>query len=410
MYKIKSEFLNIINERGLLNQASDLEGLDNELMSGKPVIGYIGADPTADSLHMGNLCALTILRWFQKTGNKPIALIGGATGLIGDPSGRDSERPLMTEEIFNKNMAGIKKSMEKFFKFGGGETDAIMINNYDWFKDIGYIEFLTKYGRHFSVNEMIKRDSVKLRLEREQSLSFLEFNYSLLQAYDFFEIHKRYGAILQFGGADQWGNIVSGIDLARRLGVKLYGITNPLLVDANGVKFGKSMGNAVWINEDKLPAYDYYQFLRNVDDRDVSKLLRIFTDLPISEIEKLEKLQGAEINEAKKILAFEATKICRGEMEAKSSEQTAKETFEMGGMGQDLPTFNMVEDINIIDALVLTNLSKSKSDARRAVSANAISVMDSKITDDKFIIEKSIAKDGKIMIANGKKNKAILKV
>ncbi len=410
MYKVKSDFLNIIIERGLFNQASDLEGLDKKLCSGEPVIGYWGADPTADSLHIGNLVSLTLLRLFQKCGNKPIALIGGATGRIGDPSGRSSERPMMTDEIFAKNMAGIKKSMEKFFSFGDGKTDAIMVNNYDWFKDISYMDFLTKYGRYFSVNEMLKRESVKLRLDREQPLSFLEFNYSLFQAYDFVEINKRYGAILQFGGADQWGNIVSGVDLGRRLGLELYALTAPLLTDANGVKFGKSMGNAVWLNEDKLSAYDYYQFWRNVDDRDVGKLLKIFTELPISEIEKLEKLQGAEINEAKKILAFEATKICRGEDAARSAEMTAKETFEKGGMGQDLPTFKIESNLNIIDALVLSNLCKSKSDARRMIQAGAVAVNDIKINDDKFIIETSQAKDGKILIASGKKNKAVLEI
>lgn len=410
MYKVKSDFLNIIMERGLFNQASDLEGLDKKLCSGEPVIGYLGADPTADSLHIGNLVSLTLLRLFQKCGNKPIALIGGATGRIGDPSGRSSERPMMTDEIFAKNMAGIKKSMEKFFSFGDGKTDAIMVNNYDWFKDISYMDFLTKYGRYFSVNEMLKRESVKLRLEREQPLSFLEFNYSLFQAYDFVEINKKYGAVLQFGGADQWGNIVSGVDLGRRLGLELYALTAPLLTDANGVKFGKSMGNAVWLNEDKLSAYDYYQFWRNVDDRDVGKLLKIFTELPMSEIEKLEKLQGAEINEAKKILAFEATKICRGEDVARSAEMTAKETFEKGGMGQDLPTFKIESNLNIIDALVLSNLCKSKSDARRMIQAGAVAVNDIKINDDKFIIETSQAKDGKILIASGKKNKAVLEI
>ncbi len=410
MYKVKSDFLNIIQERGLLNQASDLEGLDKKLSSKEPVIGYLGCDPTADSLHIGNLVSLTMLHWFQKTGNKPIALIGGATGRIGDPSGRSSERPMMTEEVFNKNLAGIKKSMEKFFSFGTGATDAIIVNNYDWFKDIKYIDFLTEYGRYFSVNEMLKRESVKLRLDREQPLSFLEFNYSIFQAYDFVQIHKQYGAVLQFGGADQWGNIVSGVDLGRRLGFELFALTAPLLTDANGVKFGKSMGNAVWLNEDKLPSYDYYQFWRNVDDRDVGKLLRIFTELPMAEIEKLEQLQGAEINEAKKILAFEATKICRGETEAISSQKTATETFENKGIGSDLPTFELTENMNIIDALVLTNLCKSKSDARRMIQSNAISVNDTKITDDKFIIASQLANNGKILLSSGKKNKAVLVV
>ena len=410
MYEIKSDFLRILSERGLLNQASDLEGLDKELLSGKPVIGYLGADPTADSLHIGNLVALTVLRWFQKTGNKPIALIGGATGRIGDPSGRTEMRPMMTDEVFEKNMRGIRRSMEKFFTFGDGATDAIMVNNYDWFKDVKYIDFLMQYGRYFSVNEMLKRDSVKMRLDREQPLSFLEFNYSLFQAYDFVEINKRYGAILQFGGADQWGNLVSGIDFGRRFGVNLYDLTAPLLTDANGVKFGKSMGNAVWLNDEKLSAYDYYQFWRNVDDRDVVKLLKIFTELPMAEIEKLAKLEGAEINEAKKVLAFEATKLCRGEAEAKMAEETAKKTFEQGGMGAGLPTFAMEADMGIVDTLVMAGLCKSKSDARRMIVAGAVSVNEQKISDDKFVVVRELAKNGKILVSSGKKNKAVLEI
>ena len=409
MYNVKSDFLNILIERGLFNQCSDLEGLDKKLCSGT-VVGYWGTDPTADSLHVGNLASLTLLRWWQKTGNKPIVLVGGATGRIGDPSGRSSERPMMTDEVFAKNLEGIKKSAGKFFSFGNGKTDAIMVNNYDWFKDITYMDFLTKYGRYFSVNEMLKRESVKLRLDREQPLSFLEFNYSLFQAYDFVEIHKNYGAVVQFGGGDQWGNIVSGVDLGKRLNIELFALTNPLITDANGVKFGKSMGNAVWLNEERLSSYDYYQFWRNIDDRDVEKLLKIFTDLPISEISKLSKLQGAEINEAKKILAFEATKLCRGEEEAKKAETTAKETFENGGMGQDLPTFDMTSDLNIVDALVSTSLCKSKSDARRMITAGAISVNGEKITDDKFTVTSVLAKDGKILLSSGKKNKSVLKV
>ena len=409
MYSVKSDFLNILIERGLFNQSSDLEGLDKKLCTG-PQIAYWGTDPTADSLHIGNLASLTMLRWWQKTGNKPIVLVGGATGRIGDPSGRSSERPMMTDEVFTKNLAGIKKSAGKFFNFGTGKSDAIIVNNYDWFKDITYMDFLTKYGRFFSVNEMLKRESVKLRLDREQPLSFLEFNYSLFQAYDFVEIHKNYGAIVRFGGGDQWGNIVSGVDLGKKFGIELFALTTPLITDANGVKFGKSMGNAIWLNEEKLSSYDYYQFWRNVDDRDVEKLLKIFTDLPMDEISKLAKLQGAEINEAKKILAFEATKLCRGEEEAKKAEATAKETFENGGIGQDLPTFDMTSDLNIIDALVSTSLCKSKSDARRMITAGAISVNGEKITDDKFTVSKSMAKDEKILLSSGKKNKSVLKV
>ncbi len=409
MYNVKSDFLNILIERGLFNQSSDLEGLDKKLCEG-PQIAYWGTDPTAASLHVGNLASLTMLRWWQKTGNKPIVLVGGATGRIGDPSGRSSERPIMTDEVFAKNLEGIKKSAGKFFTFGNGSTDAIMVNNYDWFKDITYMDFLTKYGRYFSVNEMLKRESVKLRLDREQPLSFLEFNYALFQAYDFVEINKRHGAIVQFGGGDQWGNIISGVDLGKRFGIDLFALTTPLLTDANGVKFGKSMGNAIWLNEEKLSSYDYYQFWRNVDDRDVEKLLKVFTDLPIDEISRLSKLQGSEINEAKKILAFEATKLCRGELDAQNAEKTARETFENGGMGQDLPTFDMDSDLGIIDALVTTSLCKSKSDARRMIAAGAISINGEKIIDDKFIITKSLATDGKILLSSGKKNKSVLKV
>ncbi len=407
MYKVKSEFLNILEERGLLNQATDLEGLDKKLLEGM-VVGYLGADPTANSLHIGNLVTLTILKWFQQTGNKPVVLIGGATGRIGDPSGRSSERPIMTDEIFQKNLAGIKKSMEKFFQFGDSKNDAIIVNNYDWFKDINYIDFLTKYGRHFSVNEMLKRESVKLRLEREQSLSFLEFNYSIFQAYDFVELHRKHNVILQFGGADQWGNIVSGVDLGKKLGFELYGLTTPLLTDANGVKFGKSMGNAVWLNEEKLPAFDYYQFWRNVDDRDVIKLLKIFTDLNLNEIEKLSKLQGQEINEAKKILAFEATKICRGETEAKKAENIAIDTFEKGLINKNMKSFNISTPTNMVDILISVDFAKSKSEARRFITSNAVKLGDEKIADFNFMLDKTLFIDGQLILSCGKKNKVLL--
>ena len=410
MYKVKSEFLRILESRGLLNQSTNLEGLDKNLSEGR-VIGYLGADPTADSLHIGNLVALTILKWFQQTGNKPVVLIGGATGQIGDPSGRSSERPIMTDEIFQKNLAGIKKSMEKFFIFGNKENDAIIVNNYDWFKDIKYIDFLTKYGRFFSINEMLKKESVKLRLEREQSLSFLEFNYSIFQAYDFVELYKKHNVILQFGGADQWGNIVSGVDLGKKLGMELYGLTTPLLTDANGVKFGKSMGNAVWLNEEKLSAFDYYQFWRNVDDRDVIKLLKIFTDLNLDEIAELEKLQGQEINEAKKILAFEATKICRGEQEAKKAENIAIDTFEKGLINENMKSFNINENTNIVDILISVDFAKSKSEARRFITSNAVKLDDIKITDFNFMLDKSLfQKNNQLILSCGKKNKVLLSI
>ena len=410
MYKVKSEFLNILKERELLNQATDLEGLDKKLLEGR-VVGYLGADPTADSLHIGNLVALSILKWFQQTGNKPVVLIGGATGRIGDPSGRSSERPIMTDEIFQKNLAGIKKSMEKFFQFGDSKNDAIIVNNFDWFKDINYIDFLTKYGRHFSINEMLKRDSVKLRLDREQSLSFLEFNYSIFQAYDFIELYRKYNVVLEFGGADQWGNIVSGVDLGKKLGLQLYGLTTPLLTDANGVKFGKSMGNAIWLNEEKLSSFDYYQFWRNVDDRDVIKLLKIFTNLNLSEIEKLNKLQGQEINEAKKILAFEATKICRGEEEAKKAQSIAIDTFEKGLINENMKSFSIDRPTNIVDVLTAVDFAKSKSEARRFITSNAVKIGDIKITDVNFIIDKTLFTDcEQLILSCGKKNKVLIGV
>lgn len=408
MYKVKSDFLNILQSRGLLNQATDLEGLDKKLQEGS-VVGYLGADPTADSLHIGNLVTLCILKWFQQTGNKPVILIGGATGQIGDPSGRSSERPIMTADVFNQNVNGIKKSMEKFFTFGDGKNDAIIVNNYDWFKDINYINFLTKYGRYFSVNEMLKRDSVKLRLDREQSLSFLEFNYSIFQAYDFIELYKKHNVSLQFGGADQWGNIVSGVDLGKKLGLQLYGLTTPLLTDVNGVKFGKSMGNAIWLNEEKLSAFDYYQFWRNVDDRDVIKLLKIFTDLSLDEIEKLSKLKGQEINEAKKILAFEATKICRGEEEAKKVQTIAIDTFEKGLINENMKSFNISQPTNIVDILIAVDFAKSKSEARRFITSNAVKLGETKIIDFNFMLDKTLFDTNKqIILSYGKKNKVCI--
>ena len=408
MYKVRSEFLNYTIERGLLNQCTDLEKLDDILLHNK-IVGYLGIDPTADSLHVGNLVTLTLLKLFQKFGNKPIILFGGATGLIGDPSGRSSERPIVTTSEIQKNLQGITRSVKKFFNVGSNFSDAIIINNYDWFKDLGYINFLSNYGRYFSVNEMLKKESVKIRLDREQSLSFLEFNYSLFQAYDFLEIYKRYGSILQIGGADQWGNIISGIDLGRKLGFNLFGITVPLLVDANGVKFGKSMGNAIWLNEDKVTSYDYYQFWRNVDDRDVSKFLKIFTDLPITEINKLSVLQGSELNEAKKILAFEATKICRGEEDALLAQKTAIEIFEKNLISDNLATINIEQNINIIDLLLLSGFVKSKSEARRLIQSNAITINNNKIIDIRLVINKDTVKDEKFILSFGKKNKILVK-
>ncbi|MDR1008726.1 MAG: tyrosine--tRNA ligase [Rickettsiales bacterium] len=397
----KSEFLNIIAERGLLNQCTDTEALDELLGSGS-VAGYWGADPTADSLHIGNLAALAIPRWFAKTGNKFVLLVGGATGRIGDPSGRDTERNLLSEETLTANIAGIKRSLSYIF---GQDVD--VVDNYDWFRKVGYIEFLRDYGRHFSVNEMLKRDSVRMRLEREQPLSFLEFNYSLFQAYDFVELYKTRGVRVQFGGADQWGNLVSGVDLARRLALpQLFALTCPLITDANGVKFGKSMGNAVWLNPDKVSDFDYYQFWRNVDDRDVGKLLAAFTDLPMDEVRRLGALQGAEINDAKKILAFEATKICRGETSAVAASATASATFEQGGIGVELPRVRVVSGVNVIEAFLASGLVGSKSEARRAIAGGGLYVDGKRVESETLTID--FAGRGEILISSGKKNKAVL--
>jgi tyrosyl-tRNA synthetase len=399
MAKFKSDFLNEISARGLLYQCSDLDGLDALLASGTPLAAYWGADPTADSLHIGNLAALGLLRWFEKTGGRAMLLVGGATGRIGDPSGRDSERPLLTEEALAANIAGIRKSLGYIFK-----NDIEVVDNYEWFRDIGYIEFLRRVGKMFSVNEMIKRDSVRIRLEREQPLSFLEFNYSLFQAYDFCELAKRRGVRAQFGGADQWGNLVSGVELARKLGdlPQLFALTTALITDANGVKFGKSMGNAVWLNEDKSSAHDYYQFWRNADDHDVGKLLRIFTDLPLAEIAKLEALAGAEANEAKKILAFEATTICRGEEAAKSAAATAAATFEQGAAGEGLATFEMPGVMGVLDLAVAAGLASSKAAARRLVAGGGLYWDGARVGDEKTVIEKPAKKT---LMSAGKKTK-----
>lgn len=404
--KYKSDFMNLISERGLLYQCTDPAAVDGLLSKGKPESAYWGTDPTADALHVGHLASFSIMRFLQKTGHRPIILIGGATGLIGDPSGKDSGRPLMDAAVMRKNMAGIKKSLSRFFRFGDGPGDALLVNNYDWTKDVKYLDFLRDYGRHFSVNEMIKKDSVRLRLEREQPMSFLEFNYSLLQAYDFVTIYRLYGARLQVEGADQWGNIVAGVELGRRLGLELYGLTNPLITDSSGKKFGKSAGNAVWLDEEKTSNHDYYQFWRNVDDRDVGRMLRVFTDLPIPEIARLEKLKGAEVNEAKKILAFEATRICRGEAAAKSASATAAATFEQKTAGDDLPSFPFVKGESVIDAFVRTRLAASKSEAKRLLSGGGLYIGGEKVQDAGALVPHGAEP---LILSAGKKSKAVLK-
>ena len=337
----QSDFLNIMTSRGYLHQATQMEALD-ERMQQQTISAYIGFDCTADSLHVGSLIQIMMLRQLQKTGHKPIVLMGGGTTKVGDPSGKDEARPLLSDQDIEQNKNGIKKIFEKYLRFGDGPSDAIMVDNAEWLDELAYIKFLRDFGAHFSVNRMMGMDSVRLRLEREQNLSFLEFNYAILQAYDFLELRRRYGCCLQMGGSDQWGNIVTGIDLTRRVdGQEIFGLTSPLITTASGAKMGKSAAGAVWLNEDKLPVYDFWQFWRNTEDADVGRFLRLFTELEISEIERLEALEGAEINQAKIILANEVTALCHGADAATTAAQTAAQSFEQGNIASGLPTLDI---------------------------------------------------------------------
>jgi tyrosyl-tRNA synthetase len=384
MSQFKSDALQILSERGFINQCTDFEGLDAALKAGS-ITAYCGYDPTADSLHIGHLITIMMLYWLQQTGHKPITLMGGGTGLVGDPSFKDESRPMIDEQIIAMRIEGLKKAFGPVLRYGSGAKDAIMVNNADWLKGLGYIEFLRDYGSHFSVNRMLSFDSVKLRLEREQHLSFLEFNYMLMQAYDFVELHKRYGCTLQVSGADQWGNVVNGIELGRKkYGVTLYGWTAPLLTDASGKKMGKSEGNALWLNPELQTDYEYYQYWRNVDDGMVEKMLKLFTTLPMDEVQKLAALQGAEINEAKKILAFEATKLLRGEAAAKTAAETALQTFAGAGRSEGLPkiTLGQDESLSVVDLLVKAGLCESKGEARRLIKGNGVRVNDQAVTDE----------------------------
>lgn len=414
MTSFKSEFLNIMHERGFYNQCTNEQGFDEYLADcekkGIPAVGYLGSDPTGDSLHIGHIVPLMMLRWFQKCGHKPIALVGGATARIGDPSGKDKLRPFLDEETLQNNVKGLKKSFMKFLKFGDGKTDAIMVDNYEWFKDINYLEFLRDVGTCYSVNRMLTMDSVKTRLEREQPMSFLEFNYMLLQGYDFCVLMQKYGCRAQIAGSDQWGNIVSGTELGRRRhNTELFGFTSPIITDSAGKKMGKSEGNAVWINDEKLPAYDYYQYFRNIGDADVGKCLRIFTDLPIDEIIRLENLKDKEINEAKKILAFEATKICRGEVEAQNAMETAIKTFEKGTIGDDLPTiYAQKSGIAVLDAFTALGFVASKGEARRLIKQSGLKLNDKVITNENYIITENDIENGNIKLSQGKKKHGLL--
>ncbi|WP_448658097.1 tyrosine--tRNA ligase [Sphingomonas sp. CJ99] len=404
MTEYSSDLLRLLSTRGYVHQMTDAAALD-ALATKQVVPGYIGFDPTAPSLHVGSLVQIMLLRRLQQTGHKPIVLMGGGTGKVGDPSFKDEARKLMTAETIAANIASIKTVFERFLTFGDGPTDAVMLDNAEWLDALEYLPFLRDYGQHFSVNRMLSFDSVKLRLDREQSLSFLEFNYMILQAYDFLELSRRIGCRLQMGGSDQWGNIINGVELSRRVdGTEVYGITTPLITTADGGKMGKTMSGAVWLNEDALPAYDYWQFWRNTDDRDVGRFLRLFTDLPLEEIARLEALEGAEINEAKKMLANEATAMCRGRAAADAAAETARRTFEEGSAGGSLPTLAVSGSIALVDALVGLGFAASKGEARRLIKGGGARVDGEKVADEAA----TVAVIGEVRISAGKKHHGLL--
>ena len=410
----KSAFLAAAQERGFVHQCTDLAALDARLAEG-PVTAYLGYDCTADSLHIGNLVGIMLLRLFQQTGNKPIALIGGGTTKIGDPSGKDEARQLLSEETIAHNMAGIGKTFAKFLRFGHGPTDAVMVNNAEWLDELRYIPLLRDIGRHFSVNRMLTMDSVKLRLDREQPLSFLEFNYPILQAYDFVELSRRFGCEVQFGGSDQWGNIVAGVELGRRVESKvLFGLTTPLLTTASGAKMGKSVGGAVWLNAENLPPYDYWQFWRNTEDDDVGRFLRLFTELPLPEIGRLERLAGAEINEAKRILATEATALAHGRDAADAAAETARSVFEAGGSGEQLPQVYLPREslehgIPAFELFVRAGLANSNGEARRLIKGGGARVNDAAVGSELQKVSLADLDDrGEIKLSAGRKRHAVV--
>jgi tyrosyl-tRNA synthetase len=415
MAKYGSDFLNVLDERGYVHQCSDFAGLDALAKKGE-VVSYVGYDCTAPSLHVGHLISIMMLHWLQQTGGKPIALMGGGTTRVGDPSGRDETRRILAVETIEANKEAIKGVFARFLKFGQGRTDAIMLDNAEWLARLNYIEFLRDVGRHFSVNRMLTMDSARLRLERDQELSFIEFNYMLLQAYDFVEQAKRYGCNLQMGGSDQWGNIVTGIDLGRRMGThQLYALTCPLLTTSSGAKMGKTAAGAVWLNEEQLSVYDYWQFWRNTEDGDVGRFLKLFTVLPLSEISRLAALQGAEINEAKKVLATEATALLHGREKAEAAARTAQETFEKGAASQGLPTVEIAASelsagLGVLAAFVKAGLVKSNGEARRQIQGGALRVNDTAVTDEALKLGTQDAVGGVIKLSLGKKRHVLLKV
>ena len=411
MSQFKSDFLNILSERGFIHQISDPEGLDAAAKAGT-ITGYIGFDATASSLHAGSLVQIMMLRWMQKTGHKPIALMGGGTTKIGDPSFKDESRKMLSVEQIATNLAGIRQVFGKFLSFGEGATDAHMANNADWLDHLNYIDFLRDYGVHFTINRMLSFDSVKLRLDREQPLTFLEFNYMILQAYDFLELSRRQNCILQMGGSDQWGNIVNGIELGRRCDQKqLYALTSPLLTTSSGAKMGKTAAGAVWLNADLLSPYDYWQYWRNCEDADVTRFLKLYTELPLSEIAKLGALGGAEINEAKKLLATEATAMLHGREAADHAAETARRTFEEGQSAAGLPTITLDLDAGtgLLAACVAAGFASSNGEARRSVQGGAVRVNDEAVSDEKLQLTRAMLTDGVIKLSMGKKKHVLVK-
>ncbi len=414
MSNFKSDFLRVLDERGFIHQCTSLEELD-AAAAREVITGYIGFDATARSLHVGSLIQIVMLYWLQQTGHRPIALMGGGTTKVGDPTGKDTQRALLTDADINANIEGIKGVFAKFLTFGSGPKQALMVNNDDWLSKLGYVEFLRDYGTQFTINRMLSFDSVKLRLERESPMTFLEFNYMLMQAYDFHELYRRHHCRLQMGGSDQWGNIVNGVELCRRKdGAEVFGLTTPLLTTSSGRKMGKTETGAVWLNEDLCSPYDYWQFWRNTEDADVATLLARFTTLPMGEVRRLAALGGAEINEAKKILATEATTWLHGRAAADAAAETARKTFEQGDAASGLPTVNvsaetLAKGYPLLDAFTAVQLIASKSEGRRHMSANALKVNNEAITAERALTQADVS-DGVIKLSVGKKKHALLKI
>jgi tyrosyl-tRNA synthetase len=415
MNAYKSEFLNVLATRGFIHQVSEPEALD-ALARSKKITAYIGFDCTAPSLHVGSLLPIMMLYWLQQTGHQPIALMGGGTTRVGDPSGKDESRRLLTDDDINGNLKSIRAIFANFLKFEGAGGNAIMANNADWLNALNYVDFLRDVGRHFSINRMLAFDSVKLRLDRQQELSFLEFNYMILQAYDFVELHRRHDCVLQMGGSDQWGNIVNGIDLGRRLrNAQLFALTSPLITTSSGAKMGKTVAGAVWLNADQVSPYAYWQYWRNTEDADVVRFLKLFTVLPLNEVERLAALKGAEINEAKKILATEATALVHGKAAAEDAAATSRTTFEEGGLSAGLPTIEVPRaelkgGIGVLSAFVKAGLAASNGEVRRAIANNAIMINDIRITSDKASIgEADLGTDGAVKLSLGRKRHVLIK-